>query len=141
MTKARVRPEQTGIRALLFDLEADIMETVWAHKWDLFTVAQVHAELERQRDIAYTTVMTTVDRLFGKQLLTRTRQGKRYDYRPVMTREEFCRAMAHEVFESLPDLSRETALELVVERLNHAGDDELARLQALIRAKRKELKP
>ena len=75
MKTARIRPGKSGIRAVLFDLEADIMEIVWSKGWDRFTVSEVHGELERQRDIAYTTVMTTVDRLFAKELLTRTRQG------------------------------------------------------------------
>lgn len=139
MQTARIRPGKTGIRAVLFDLEADIMEIVWSKGWESFAVTQVHAELERRRTIAYTTVMTTVDRLFGKELLTRSRQGKRYEYRPVMTREEFCRVMAHEVFESLPDMGREAALALLVDRVSEADDAELASLEALIRAKRQEL--
>ncbi len=139
MKMARIRPGKTGIRAVLFDLEADIMEIVWSKGWEQFTVSHVHVELERQRDIAYTTVMTTVDRLFAKELLTRTRQGKRYQYRPAMTRQEFCRVMAQEVLESLPDLGRETALALLVDRVSEADEEELASLEALIRAKRKEL--
>ncbi len=139
MKTARIRHGKTGIRAVLFDLEADIMEIVWSKGWDRFAVSQVHAQLERQRDIAYTTVMTTVNRLFAKELLTRTREGKRYQYRPVMDRQEFCRVMAHEVFDSLPDLGRETALALLVDRVSEADDEELASLEALIHAKRQEL--
>jgi predicted transcriptional regulator len=141
MKTARIRPGKSGIRAVLFDLEADIMEIVWSKGWDRFAVSQVHGELERQRDIAYTTVMTTVDRLFAKELLTRTRQGKRYQYRPVMTRQEFCCVMAQEIFESLPDLGRETALALLVDRVSEADEEELDSLEALIRAKRQELEP
>lgn len=141
MKAARIRPGKTGIQAVLFDLEADIMEIVWSKGWQTFTVSQVHAELERSREIAYTTVMTTVDRLFAKELLTRRRQGKRYQYRPVMSRQQFCRAMAHEVFESLPGLGREAALALLVDRVSAADEAELASLEALIQARRKELEP
>lgn len=117
------------------------MEIVWSKRWARFTVSQVHGELERSREIAYTTVMTTVDRLFAKELLTRRRQGRRYEYHPVMDCQEFCRVMAHEVFESLPDLGREAALALLVDRVSEADEAELASLEALIRAKRKELEP
>ena len=141
MKTARIRPGKTGIQAMLFDLEAEIMEIVWSKSWQIFTVSQVHAELERRREIAYTTVMTTVDRMFAKELLTRRRQGKRYQYRPVMSRQQFCRAMAHEVFESLPDLGREAALALLVDRVSAADEAELASLEALIHARRKELEP
>ncbi len=133
-----MRPGQRGIRALLFDLEADIMGIVWRKGWDRFTVAQVHAELERQRAIAYTTVWTTVNRLFGKGQLTRERQGKRHEYQPVPTREALCRVMTREALESL-DLTREAALELVTDRVSDASEGELADLEALICARRKEL--
>ncbi len=141
MATARIRPGKAGIRAVLFDLEADIMEIVWSRGWEDFSVSDVHAELRQQREIAYTTVMTTVDRLFDKELLTRNRQGRRYHYQPVMTRDELCREMAHEVLDSLPGLGRETALALLVDRVSDATEEELASLEALIAAKRQELKP
>lgn len=141
MTEARIRPGKTGIRAVLFDLEADIMEIVWSKGWHRFSVADVHRDLQRRREIAYTTVMTTVDRLREKELLTRSRKGKRYEYRPVMTRQQFCRVMAQEVLASLPDLGRETALALLVDRVSEADEEELESLEALIRARRQELEP
>jgi len=134
----RFRPEEKGIRASLFDLEADIMEIVWSKGWDRFTVSQVHAELERRRAIAYTTVMTTVSRLFDKEVLTRSRDGKRYLYRPVLSRSGFAREMAREVLESLDDMGHGAALALLVERVAEADAGELARLEALIRARRRE---
>ena len=75
MKGIRFRPDQEGLRAALFDLEADIMEVVWSKGWQEFAVADVQHELERERDIAYTTVMTTVSRLHEKGLLDREREG------------------------------------------------------------------
>ena len=139
MKGIRFRPERRGIRASLFDLEADIMEIVWSHGWEQFTVAQVRAGLEKCREIAHTTVMTTVSRLFDKEVLTRVRDGKRYVYRPVMDRPHFVREMAREVFESLEDIGRDAALAVLVERVAEADADELSSLEALIHAKRREL--
>jgi len=51
---------------------------------DFDTVGRWAAE----RDIAYTTVMSTMDNLHTKGWLTRARQGKAYHYRPALTREE-----------------------------------------------------
>ncbi len=42
------------------------------------TAAQVQAQLDR--DLAYTTVMTTLSRLFDKRALVRTQQGRAYAY-------------------------------------------------------------
>lgn len=136
MKGIRIRPEQDGLRTSLFDLEAEIMELVWQKGWDEFAVTDVHRLLELQRDIAYTTVMTTVSRLHDKELLTRRRDGRRYLYRPTMTRSEFIEAMTREVLDSLPPVGQQTAVALLVERVAEADDGELDRLEALIRARR-----
>jgi predicted transcriptional regulator len=140
MKRLRIRPDKEGTRVTLFDLEADIMDVVWSNEWQEFDVGDVHGVLERTRSIAYTTVMTTVARLFEKGLLERERDGRRYVYRPAMNRDEFMRAMAREVLGSLPAVGREEAVALLVERVAEADASELDRLEALIRARRDELK-
>ena len=141
MKGIRIRPEQQGIRTALFDLEADIMEIVWARGWQEFSVADVHRELERDRAIAYTTVMTTISRLHDKELLGRRRDGRRYLYTPHLSREGFARAMAREVLDCLPEVGQREAVALLVERVQRADTKELDRLEALIRARREELDP
>ena len=66
MKGIRIRPEKRGLRVVLFDLEADIMDLVWSESWDTFSVQEVVDGLSEQRDLAYTTVLTTVRRLFDK---------------------------------------------------------------------------
>lgn len=116
------------------------MEIVWAEGWGAFSVADVHARLEQERDIAYTTVMTTVSRIHDKGLLERDRDGKRYLYRPVMDKSEFLRSMAREVLGSMFDTGSEVAEALLQERVAEADGAELDRLEALINARRKELR-
>lgn len=136
MKGIRFRPEQVGLRTSLFDLEAEIMEVVWAQGWNEFPVGDVHAILEKRREVAYTTVMTTVSRLFDKGLLKREKDGRRYLYRPAMARSQFVEAMTREVLGSLPPVGQETAMALLVERLADADEGELDRLEDLIREKR-----
>lgn len=136
MKGIRIRPEQEGLRTSLFDLEAEIMEIVWEQGWDEFAVTDVHRLLEARREVAYTTVMTTVSRLHDKELLKRRRDGRRYLYRTTMTRTEFIEAMTREVLESLPYVGQQTAVALLVERVAEAGDEDLERLEALIRKRR-----
>jgi predicted transcriptional regulator len=135
----RFRPEQEGLRTSLFDLEAEIMEVIWSSGWADFSVADVHRQLEGKRDIAYTTVMTTVSRLHGKELLTRHKEGRRYVYQPTMDQPAFIEAMTREVLNSLPPMGQRTAVALLVERVAEADDAELDRLEALIRARRGSL--
>jgi predicted transcriptional regulator len=139
MKGIRIRPEQKGLRAALFDLEADIMDAVWTKGWQEFTVADVHHELERRREIAYTTVMTTVVRLHEKGLLDRVRDGRRYVYKPRLDRAAFTEAMARELLGSLSRLGPEQAMALLVDQVAESDADELKRLEELIRRRRKEL--
>jgi predicted transcriptional regulator len=141
MKGIRIRLEQEGLRTSLFDLEADIMEVVWAKSWDRFSVADVHRELCTLRDIAYTTVMTTVNRLTDKELLDRARDGRRYVYRVRMDRDAFLRTMTREVLDSFPDVGHDEAVAYLVERVSEADMQELQRLEDLIHARRKALKP
>jgi len=134
----RIRPEQVGLRASLFDLEAEIMEVVWSQGWDGFTVNDVHEHLVAQREIAYTTVMTTLSRLYDKELLSREKDGRRYIYQARMTRSGFIEAMTREVLSSLPPVGQETAVALLVERVAEADVAELAHLEALIRKRRED---
>lgn len=72
-------------------LEAAIMRCLWAR--EEATVAAVHADLSMAgpRTIAYTTVMTVLDRLHSKGLVTRTLKGRRHVYRAAMDEEGLVR--------------------------------------------------
>ena len=70
----------------LGELEADIMAVLWDNA-QLITVRDVLTAL--QRPAAYTTVMTVMDNLHRKGLLTRERRGRAYHYRPLWSREEY----------------------------------------------------
>jgi predicted transcriptional regulator len=62
------------------------METLWDAGDDWLTVRDVHERLSRGRDIAYTTVMTVLDRMSGKHLVEREREGRAWRYRPSQSR-------------------------------------------------------
>ena len=139
MKGIRIRPEQDGMKSSLFDLEAEIMEVIWSAGWNEFSVSDVREGLEKHREIAYTTVMTTVSRLHAKELLGRRKEGRRFVYRATMSRAEFIEAMTRDVPNSLPPMGQQTAVALLVERVADADDAELDRLEALIRARRKRI--
>jgi predicted transcriptional regulator len=77
------------------DLEAVIMDRVWAHDAPV-TVRDLFDELQRERPIAYTTVMSTMDNLHRKGWLTRERDGKAYRYTAVASREEYSARLMRE---------------------------------------------
>ncbi|HEY8056696.1 MAG TPA: BlaI/MecI/CopY family transcriptional regulator [Terriglobales bacterium] len=68
-------------------LELECMAALWA--LEAAPVAAVHARLaERGRPLAYTTVLTVLDRLRRKQAVERERRGRAYVYAPRISREE-----------------------------------------------------
>ena len=94
------------------------------------------------QDLAYTTVMTTLDRLFKKNLLSRQAEGRAFRYAPRFTREELHREVAGEAFRRLLDASPASSLplsylvEILTERDAHLLDD----LRQVVEAKRRQLR-
>ncbi|HEY3878423.1 MAG TPA: BlaI/MecI/CopY family transcriptional regulator [Trebonia sp.] len=77
------------------DLEAVIMDRVWVRAVPV-TVRDLFDELQRERPIAYTTVMSTMDNLHRKGWLARERDGKAYRYTAVASREEYSARLMRE---------------------------------------------
>jgi predicted transcriptional regulator len=69
------------------ELEAVVMDRVWDRDRTT-TVREIFDELAVEREIAYTTVMSTMDNLHTKGWLARERDGKAYRYWPTLTREQ-----------------------------------------------------
>lgn len=133
----RLRSGKKGLELRLHDLEATIMDVVWGKQLSSFAVGDVLAILEKQRDIAYTTVMTTVTRLYEKGILGRERDGKRYLYSPKLTREEFMESTAREVLDEA--VGGHQAMAMLAEKVSEASAGELDDLEALIQKRREEL--
>lgn len=133
----RLRAGRKGLELRLHDLEATIMDVVWGKQLVSFAVGDVLAILEKQRDIAYTTVMTTVTRLYEKGILERERDGKRYLYSPKLSREEFLQSTAREVLNEA--VGGHQAMAMLAEKVSEASAGELDDLEALIQKRREEL--
>lgn len=136
-TAFRIRAGKKGLQLRLHELEAAIMDVIWSRKLSVFAVGDVLAILERQREIAYTTVMTTVTRLYDKGLLVRKRDGRRYLYSPKLSREAFMESTAREVLRQA--VGGRQAMAMLVEKVSAASSGELDALEALIRKRREEL--
>ncbi|SDS77519.1 BlaI/MecI/CopY family transcriptional regulator [Microlunatus soli] len=99
----------------LGDLERRVMEELWSSAAPR-SVRDVHAALTRERDLAYTTVMTVLDRLAKKGLVNRESSGRAYLYAAVQTREEMAADVMHEALEGTGQ-DRTAALVAFVDRV------------------------
>lgn len=111
----RFKPAEGGLVKVLGPLETDIMQLVWREKFT--TVKKVHRSLQETRDIAYTTVMTTMTRLAEKGVLTRRRDGLAYVYTPAITKRDFEAMMVRRVLDGLMDDYEEETITYLLDYL------------------------
>jgi predicted transcriptional regulator len=105
----------------LGELERDVMTQLWDAAEPL-TVRQVHERLVQQRDLAYTTVMTVLDRLAKKGVVAQAKADRAYRYSAVQTREEMTAALMLDALGAAPDgAARDAALVHFVGQVGPAG--------------------
>jgi predicted transcriptional regulator len=96
------------------------------------TVRELHGELSESRAVAYTTVMTTMDRLFRKGLLSRSREGNAYRYSARFDHEHWTRKWSRAAIDHLlPSLDTASAA-YFVEEARKANPELLAQLRKMI---------
>ncbi|HEY9723769.1 MAG TPA: BlaI/MecI/CopY family transcriptional regulator [Oscillatoriaceae cyanobacterium] len=133
------RPHERGIRKVLGDLEADIMEVVWSHgPGARLPVREVHEALHASRGTAYTTVMTVMGVLAKKGLLRVDKGGFAHLYEARQTREDFTRAVVGEIVEQLLHDFAEPTLAHFAAKVEAADPEQLARLETLIAERRRQ---
>jgi predicted transcriptional regulator len=125
-------------QAQLGPLEQRLLEALWGR--GTATVRELMDECFP--DLAYTTVMTTLDRLFKKKVLAREAEGRAFRYSPRFTSDELRREVAGEAFRQLLDASPASALPLsyLVEILTERDAQLLDELKQLVESKRRELR-
>ncbi|WUH46512.1 BlaI/MecI/CopY family transcriptional regulator [Streptomyces sp. NBC_00443] len=81
----------------LGELEDTVMTRVW--KWNRpVTVREVLEDLQQERSIAYTTVMTVLDNLHQKGWVRREAEGRAYRYEAVSTRAAYAAALMNDAW-------------------------------------------
>jgi len=122
----------------LGDLERKTMDEV--RRQGKVNVSRVISALDGS--YAYTTVMTTLDRLYKKGLLDRKKEGRAYYYSAKYSREEMERSMAADVIDSLlhNSIGRvEPVLACIVDSVSERDLQLLDELERLVKEKRLEL--
>ncbi len=119
-------------------LEREVMSVCWAQPET--TVREVCARLSS--GVAYTTVMTTMDRLFKKGLLTRRKLGRAFVYSPTVTQDELEGAVANELVHNLLRRDRGEPLPILSSLVDAVSERDRAlldELERLVRQKRRAI--
>jgi len=127
----------SGSRPHLGPFEQQVLQELWSH--GSATVRELLADGNIHQ--AYTTVMTTMDRLYKKGVLDRVAEGRAFRYTPRHTHEELQRVTAVESIRQLLGSGEASSLPLsyLVEALSSHDAQLLDELQLLVERKRREL--
>ena len=132
------RPREIA-RFGLGKLERQVLEETWRRR-DEFSVREIYRAFDER--VAYTTLMTTLDRLFKKNLLERRRDGRAYLYTTVVGQEEFERGIREDVVDGLLGHGAdevEPVLACIVDTITEHDRELLDELDRLVQEKKREL--
>ncbi len=129
------RPRE-AVNLALGELEREVMKELW--KRGEITVRDVHTAFGDRA--AYTTLMTTLNRLHKKKLLRRRKEGRAYLYAPRVSREEFEQSVARDVIAGLLGRDAEPVLACIVEAVGERDSNLLDELDRLLKEKRQALR-
>lgn len=130
--------EDHAQRSSLGRLELSVMEILWSRGES--SVRDVAQKLSRP--LAYTTVMTTLDRLFKKGLLERRKSDRAYLYSPRLSRPAWERKRAGDLvagFLAGPRPSGDLLISCLVDAVGQQDEALLDELEKKIRNRRREL--
>lgn len=127
-----------GERLALGPLELKVLAVLW-DRGRAATVRHVQPSFPQ---LAYTTLMTTLDRLYRKGVLRRRRLGRAFGYEPRCSRDELLgQMMSGQVVDLLASCGDSTVLlSTLVQAVGHADAELLDALEALVHAERLRLK-
>jgi len=119
-------------------LERQTIEEIWRRGET--SVRDMFVSFEKR--IAYTTLMTTLDRLYKKGLLSRRKDGRAFLYSAMVTSEELELRIAEDVIDGLlrqNSAGAEPILACIVDTISDHDRELLNELDRLIKQKRREL--
>ena len=132
------RPSEVASLAL-GKLEREVLEQTWQR--GAVTVRDIYLAFEER--IAYTTLMTTLDRLYKKQILARCKDGRAFLYAPAVSREEFEHGIREDVIDGLLNEGAggiQPLLACIVDTVSERDREMLDELDRLVKEKKRELR-
>jgi predicted transcriptional regulator len=133
--KFTFRPGKKGTQKIMGELENALMDFLWEKK--RATVKDVFNFLSSRKKIAYTTIITVMNRLTEKNILKREKSGKIYYFEPIYNRDEYKEIVSDTVVRGLLEIGGEKAMAAFVDRVSE-DPEELKLLEKLIEEKKSE---
>jgi BlaI family penicillinase repressor len=117
------------------ELELEILKILW--QTEPANVRQVRDSLANVRDLAYTTVMTTMSIMADKGYLKRKKDGRRFVYEAVYREKKTSRNILQDVIDRVFGGSTKAVMQHLLET-SEIDDEELKQIRLLINRKSRE---
>lgn len=137
MKRLNFKAGETGLNRFFGPLEAKIMDILWSTSDR--SIKEVQTALEGDRDFNFNTVMTVMNRLVEKGILSKSIRGRTSLYRPVLSREEFMDEQSKGLSHELVDEFGPLAVNHMIDALEVADPKLIERLEQKIKQWKKEM--
>ncbi len=123
--------DEARLEDLMGPLECAVLGALWSGS--PASVAEVRSRVNEAQgsDLAYTTVMTVLGRMFDKDILERQRDGRQYLYSPRYAEDELVGVLSRREVDRLVERYGDAALAAFAERLEDADPALLDRVRRL----------
>jgi predicted transcriptional regulator len=122
-------------RPTLGRLEVAVLDRLWSG--GPCDVRQAHAAVGASRGISPNTVHSALERLVRKGLAQRQKRGRAYEYRALLSRQEWVASSVGALVGEIPGTQAATFLAAFVDAAERAGETQLAELERLVRERRR----
>jgi len=133
--KKKYRFNQRGLELFFGPLEAQIMDILWSAT-DL-SIKDVQTKLGEDKDLNFNTVMTVMNRLIDKGMLTKSVVGRTSIFRPVLSKERFLESQSKEISHNLVEDFGPIVVSHMLDGLDEADPELLEKLEQKIKALKK----
>ncbi|CAG7644490.1 hypothetical protein PAESOLCIP111_04719 [Paenibacillus solanacearum] len=127
---------ERGLNRFFGPLEARIMNVLWTSSE--IAIKDVQARLERDQAINFNTVMTVMNRLVEKGVLTKRSVGRTSLYRPLLSKEHFMENQSKELTHELIEEFGPLVVNHMIEALEEADQELLEQLEQKIKSLKKD---
>ncbi|PFO01235.1 transcriptional regulator [Bacillus sp. AFS076308] len=127
MTINNFRVDQEGLNRFFGPLESKIMNILW--NGNESSIKEVQLILEKEKPINFNTVMTVMNRLVDKNILTKRLEGRTSLFKPLTTKEDFINNQSKKLTENLLDEFGGLVVNHMLDSLKEVDDNLLEKLE------------
>jgi predicted transcriptional regulator len=138
LTINNFRVDQEGLNRFFGPLESKIMNILW--NGNESSIKEVQLILEKEKPINFNTVMTVMNRLVDKNILTKRLEGRTSLFKPLTTKEDFINNQSKKLTENLLDEFGGLVVNHMLDSLKEVDDNLLEKLEQKLDQLKKDRK-